>query len=46
MRNYTQRTKSDYFGKRKGLFYDGRELGKRLADEMGFSYYAKEIIGK
>ncbi len=34
------------FGKRKGLFCDGRELGKRLADEMGFSYYAKEIIGK
>lgn len=24
----------------------GRELGKRLADEMGFSYYDKEIIGK
>ena len=24
----------------------GRELGKRLADEMGFSYFDKEIIGK
>lgn len=24
----------------------GRELGKRLADKMGFSYYDKEIIGK
>lgn len=24
----------------------GRELGKRLADELGFAYYDKEIISK
>ena len=24
----------------------GRELGKRLADELGYAYYDKEIISK